>query len=134
MTNKLITLFFIVLLVSCFSVSKKNKLSRPDYYRVAKLDSINNYYIIKAVRNDSVFNIVSKKEKEKKCLNKILEGKTYTLNLRSIFKDVQPIILKNNLYHITSWAIDDSLSVRIDSLRYYYTTENFQGLCEKSIQ
>ncbi|WP_333662007.1 hypothetical protein [Chishuiella changwenlii] len=128
MINKLITLFSIIILVSCFTNTSKNK-SLPEYYMIENIDSINNYYIIRAVRNDSVFNIISKKEKNINCKNKIFKKRKYNLNLHSVFKDVQPAILKNNLYQLTYWSIDDSLSIKLDSIENYYTTKNIIGIC-----
>ncbi len=129
MTGKLIKLFSVIILVSCFSSSLK-KHSLSECYRIKNIDSINNYYIIRAVRNDSIFNVISKKEKNEKCKNKILKNKNYNLYLHSVFKDVQPAILKNNLYQVTSWAIDDSLSINIDSIQNYYTTKSIIGICD----
>ena len=130
MKIKLLIFFPIVFLVGCFSYSNK-KHSTSDYYKIKSIDSIHNYYIIRAIKSDSVFNILSKKGKIEKCEDKIFKDKLYIFKLHSIYKDILPIIVKNNLYQVTSWGIDDSLSIKIDSIKNYYTDENIKGLCKK---
>ncbi|SHK71285.1 hypothetical protein SAMN05443634_10311 [Chishuiella changwenlii] len=41
MINKLVTLFSVIILVSCFTNTSKNK-PLPEYYMIKNIDSINN--------------------------------------------------------------------------------------------
>lgn len=131
MIKNITALVFLIFLTNCLSISSKKENNFSENYYIKSIDSINNYYIIRTSKNDTIFNIISKKNLNNKCSNKVVKHRTYQLNLHSIFKDIQPIIVKNNFSHITSWSIDDSLSIKIDSISNYYTTGDIEDLCIK---
>ena len=74
-----------LILVACASHKMDSKSSIKNNiatYNVYKIDSINTYYLIYAKKNDSLYNIVSKKEVVKSG-NKIQLNSSYAFNLHS---------------------------------------------------
>jgi hypothetical protein len=133
--------FFIVsfVIISLFTAEYKNKLQRGKYkdkvlndtccYRVYKIDSINNYYLIYSKKNDRIYKIVSQKEKKLKSGIIKLKG-CYKFVLRSMIYDNadKNSILK--LSQVTCFDISETTSICLegDSIRDLYLAENIRGL------
>jgi hypothetical protein len=104
-------------------------------YEVYKIDSINSYFLVFARRDDSLFEIVSKKENSLDC-KKIRVGQQYTLALNSLWNEdrwVGNINVKPSLTpHVTCLRFDDSTSICIDREHGIYDlflTPSLTGLC-----
>ncbi|WP_417366730.1 hypothetical protein [Flavobacterium beibuense] len=125
-------LLLTVLILSCGSHNKNNKSPNSAY--IYKIESINDYYLIYAKRNDSLFKIVSKKESTENCLT-IKKGQSYNLNLKSLY-DVAPIIngVKIYTFQIDCYAFDEQTSIcleRNNGIHDLYFTDDIIGLCYK---
>jgi hypothetical protein len=108
--------------------SEKQDSSR---YRVYKIDSINDYYLIYARRGHSIFKIVSKKERTNKCSGIVVDD-FYKFRLHSMMKvNGRSIIPANEIMELSGWRIDNSTTVNFegDSIRDLYYGDNIKGLC-----
>lgn len=75
----MIRMLFLLLFVSTCALSN----AQTSYYNVNKIKTLGKYYVIYVSRNDSIYKIVSKKEKVNNC-NRIKKNKSYLLNLSRI--------------------------------------------------
>ena len=99
-------------------------------YKVYKIDSINNYYLIYAKKGHTLFKIISKKESAKKC-NRIIVNHVYKFRLHSILSvNGQPAIPANQIMELSGWRIDESTTIVFegDSIRDLYNADNIKGL------
>lgn len=128
-----------IILLSC-SYSKNiqsNKIAAVNtdstLYKVYKIDSLNNYYLIYAKKQNNLYKIVSKKE----VLlgnDKVKVGGKYDLKLSSIWTakimvggvNASPSITP----HVTCLSFDDSTRICIerDSINDLHQAENLRGL------
>lgn len=99
----------------------KNEIST---YKIKKIDSIENVYIIYARKTDSLFKIVSVKTESNDC-KKIEVGKSYNFELKTAFinKTTSPLHLAGIIYHNTP------INLERDSINDIYTSVNLKGLC-----
>lgn len=112
----------------------------PLGYRVARIDSLKDVYLIYARRNDSLFKIVSDKELSSHCVN-IKSGKYYRFRLRSLlYTDLTP---EEKAHSIPGLALFDThhmggldydgkgmiIKLEGDSVRDLYYAKNVIGLC-----
>jgi len=83
---KYIQILIIILLISCKSNNSTkehiNSNIEEDVYHVYKIDSLRNYYLVYAKKNDGLFKIVSKKQKNNLEIIKI--GSSYKFKLTPI--------------------------------------------------
>ena len=126
---------------SHFTIQKSNLEDRnglsdqiDSSFKVYKIDSINNYYLVYAKRHDSLFKIVSEKAINTNC-EKIRVDNNYIMSLASIW--TKPIMMGNlNVSpsmtpHVTCLGFDDSTSICIDRANGIYdlfTCDNLVGL------
>lgn len=104
------------------------------FYNVYKIDSVNNYFLIYAKKNNSHYKIVSEK-KELKCKEKIRINAGYRFSLQSIWTqeiwigniNVSPSLTP----HVTCLAFNDSTTICIerDSINDLFRAHNLTGLC-----
>ncbi len=100
-------------------------------YKVYKIDSINNYYLIYAKKGHSLFKIISKKESMNHCKTLII-NKWYKLQLHSILSvNGHTIIPANQIMEFSGWGIDETTTIAFegDSIRDLYYADNIKGLC-----
>lgn len=124
-----------IILLSGYKV--KSDLCVESGYEVCRIDSIKNWYIIYAERNDSVFKIVSMKKAESQC-NMIFIGERYNLSLQ---KRIENVLSSNGLKLIpmnylsiqnTSYNEDTDVFIEHeDGVFELYTCVNLSGLCLK---
>jgi len=141
--TKLILPFLILISCSSKKITQsktedetKNVPDISERYKVYKIDSINNYYLIYAKRKDSLYKIVSKKQATRNCVN-ISLNQEYTFLLTSIWN--QKIIIEGSNVspsitpHVTCLSFDDSTKICLekDSINDLFHAENVQGLCIK---
>ncbi|VEH21403.1 Uncharacterised protein [Chryseobacterium nakagawai] len=131
--KKAIILIIFFTLISCNNYKHfKNVLPT---YTIYKIDSINNYYLIYAERNNSIFKIVSKKEHITKHYKKIKIGNNYDLNLDS--RSSQTPIINGvkmspvNLIDSMCYNYEENTQICTDAkngIYDLYTTVNLKGL------
>jgi len=101
-------------------------------YKVIKIDSINNVYLIYAIKRDSLFKILSLKNNLSTC-NKIKIGKQYNFELQSLFPN--KFLGKHNLspnYLPNVNGIDyhgTTIKIERDSINDLHYSSNIKGLC-----
>jgi len=118
----------------CCTTNKKI-IEKKSEYMVAKLDSINNYYLIYATKNDSVFKIISKKEHTAKC-RPIKKGSNYPFKLKSMRDNAPTIggikISPMNHLDIQCFQFEENTIIcKEDGIYDLYFAENINGLCFK---
>ncbi len=89
MKNKTIIIYFLCCVVANFSCSGGNQnapdpLNQTDTsYKVYRIDSINNYYILYVSKKDTNYKIISEKEFSENC-NRINKDNYYDFELSSM--------------------------------------------------
>lgn len=122
----------ILAFVACFCTTSRNTTDQKDFYRITRLDSIGNFFLIYAMRNDSIFQIASKKSKNVDCDQLKVDNK-YLFKLRSmiftgeigggkITDDSNGLVKCIGLDRETTVCFDDSC---VQDLFY---TEDIEGL------
>ena len=136
----LLFLLFSGIISLCFINYSSDKTSRNTYiserndsleYKVYKLDSINNYYIIYAKREYSFYKIISRKESTINCAI-ISVGKTYKFNLNSfLVVNGHRIIPANQINELSGWRVDSVTTIKFenDLIRDLFYADNIKGLC-----
>lgn len=135
MKKVLFLVLFSLVIRLFFSFEKMNTNSVETDYLVIKIDSIKNWYLISASRNDSVFKIVSMKTQVCEC-QKILNGKRYNFDLQ---KRMENVLSKNgmklkpvNYLDVSGENFDQNTDVFIPRERGVnglYVCTNLKGLC-----
>lgn len=130
--KKIIAFLFFLCLVSCTMFKKYSSKDR-EYYKVTKLDSINNYYLIYAMKGDSIFKIVSEKNYVNSC-KKIEIGKSYYLELISMSSTAPSIggikISPVNYLDVKCFYFSKNTKIcKEDGIDELYSTKNLKGLC-----
>jgi hypothetical protein len=100
-------------------------------YKVYKIDSVNNYYILYARYSHSVFKIISKKETGGACKGIVVNG-SYKFHLTSILSvNGVSIVPSNQIYELSGWKIDNATTISFegDSIRDLFYADNIKGLC-----
>jgi hypothetical protein len=128
-------IFFFFGIGLSYSFTNKSNDSKKIDYTIIKIDSIKNWYFIYATRNDSVFKIVSIKNKNCKC-ERISIGKRYHLELQKrlenvLSKDGLKIIPMNYLDE-SGIAFDQNTDVFVPHEKGtfgLYSCKNMEGLC-----
>jgi hypothetical protein len=131
------TLFTILVfgVLFLYSFANKNNDSKSLDYSVIKIDSIKNWYVIYASRNDSVFKIVSLKKQTCQC-DIISVGKQFHLELQERMENVLSKdglkLIPMNYADITGLHFDPDTDVFVSKekgIYGLYTSENLSGLC-----
>jgi hypothetical protein len=129
---KVILIIAVVAIMSCTQMG--GKYSNEDLtYRVYKIDSINNYYLIYASKNDSLYKIVSKKETMKNC-NRIQKNGEYDFKLHSTLSNRHignMDISAKSLPHVNCFYYDEQTYICLerDSINDLFHADNIKGLC-----
>lgn len=131
----------ITVLFSCKSTSthcSKNGFHFANNdYRIDKIDSINNWYLFYASRQDSLFKIVIEKgDGAKKCKQKVKVGGVYNLLLESILNkpliiDGKKIVVMNPM-DVSCRSFDEQTYICIDPKKGIYDlyyTKNIVDRC-----
>ena len=125
---KYLFLLIFIITSSC-SVINRNY---ANVYTIQSIDSIDNFYLIYARKNDSIFKIVSRKQSYNSKGNEILIGRKYCLSL-------QPRIIKGSKYSSMNYwdtgcfNYGDSTTICLEEncVPNLYTTEDIKGLFVK---
>ncbi|MFL9485558.1 hypothetical protein ACI6Q2_22445 [Chitinophagaceae bacterium LWZ2-11] len=105
-----------------------------NYYKVYKIDSVNNYYFIYAKRRDTLYKIVSRKEVVPNCTG-IKLNQEYSFILSSLW--TKPIVVGNvdvspsTTPNVTCISLDGVTKVCLerDSINDIFVAKNLRGLC-----
>jgi len=104
-------------------------------YTIIKIDSIKNWYLILATRNDSIFKIVSINNQNSKC-KKISVGKRYSLELQKRFENVLSKdglkLIPMNYLDVSGIVFDPNTDVFVQKEKGIfglYSCKNIDGLC-----
>ena len=100
-------------------------------YKVYKIDSVKNYYLIYARRGDSLFKIVSEKMKVAQC-SCISQGNGYRFQLHSMSHiNGKPITPPASAMEVSGMYVDKTTIINFegDSIRDLYYGDNIKGLC-----
>ncbi len=128
----------LILSVSC-SVSKlsssKQRGNYSNYYKVYKIDSVNNFYLIYARKRDSLYKIVSQKHATANCV-RIQENGEYEFTLHSSLSNRSvgtDVILPQNSLSVNCFNYNDSTTICLerDSINDLFYADNLKGLCFK---
>lgn len=135
---KNIILLLSILFVSCGKSSLMNKENdlKLTSYKVYKIETINDYYLIYASKNDSLFKIVSKKDLSALNCSKIRLNNYYNFKLHSR-RENAPVIngVKMdpvNYLVINCYKYDKDTEICIDAkngIFDLYYADNVKGLC-----
>jgi len=138
-----IVLALVLLLFSCSGLNKVNQDHSDTSYLIKNIKSKNDWHIIYAVRNDSLFKIVVKKEASGvQGGRKIIAGQYYNLVLHSRRENAPVIdgikIRPINYLDIQCYTYDKNTTICIEprkGILDLYHAENIKGLyfIEKSI-
>lgn len=136
--KKIVIYIFIAAGIIFLSANKdKSDLYVESSYEVCKIDSIKNWYIIYAERNDSVFKIVSIKNAVSQC-KMISIGEKYNLLLQKRIENVLSSnglkLMPMNYLGVQNTSYNEDTDVFIeheDGVFGLYTCVNLSGLCLK---
>lgn len=107
------------------------KLQDTTRYQVYEIDSINNYYLIYAKKNDMNYKMVSKKYNDSNCTS-LMVGNYYNFKLHSVFSsNGEPLFLKG-MAHLYAWKPDENTVITLEgdgAFRNLFFIENLKGLC-----
>ncbi len=134
----LIVNLYIFFLCSCSNSAKVLLNRREASFLVTKIDSVQNVYIILAVRKDSIFKILSYRDDSIGCHN-LNVGSSYPFDIESLFQrnvrtlegtfDITPDAvhgLSGIDFHGASITIDHGIKNEPNDL---FEAKNLQGLC-----
>ena len=71
-------------ILSCYSVKETDETNQLNGYKIIKIDSIKNVFVLSALRSDTLYKILSYFDSSNKCRN-VFVNNTYKLNLKSLF-------------------------------------------------
>jgi hypothetical protein len=119
--------------ISLANCVKKQSVDSRELFTVAKIDSSGNFYLVYAVRNDSTFKIVSKKNIYKEC-DGIAINKSYPFKLRSsIFTgkvaNGQITAMTNDLVECVGYDSVTTICFEDNCVRDLFSSDNLKGLC-----
>ncbi|WP_046746320.1 hypothetical protein [Kordia zhangzhouensis] len=130
------SLILILILTSCdFNHRNENKelaekkISQEEQkYRILKIDSIDQTYIIYAKKQDSFYKIVSSKNDFKQDCNKIKVNQDYKLKLESL---LYPENTKPRRKFELSGIDYNGITIKVekDSIKDIHKSSNLNGLC-----
>jgi hypothetical protein len=129
--NAIIVMLVIAsVLMAC---SNTRQIEHSQVYKIAKIDSLNNFYIVYATCGGQKFKIVSEKRNTLNC-EKIRTGKSYPLKLSSILN--QPIKFGDRTINsgsnllVNCFMFDKDTEIcRETNIPDLHNAENLIGLC-----
>lgn len=124
-------ILIIVILLGCGTANLDSSSSNVKF-KIIRIDSIGNYNLIYAMRNDSIFKIASKKSYKTDCKN-IKVNKYYSLNLISSLGDIKvgEFTYSQKNHYVNCFAYDSITTICYENgcVRDLFHMENINGLC-----
>lgn len=118
-------------LMACACTVFKSGYQKGHLYSVYKIDSINNYYLIYARSNDSLYKIVSKKSTNTHG-DYIRINKRYPFQLHSMLSTfkINGVSITPQTMNVNCFSFDKETSICLegDSIRNLYQGDNIHGL------
>lgn len=133
--NYFVLLFPVFFYVSCNSQQKVlDRQDNMEKYNVYQIDSIDNYFLIYAKKEDAIYKIVSKKEAFKDCdLIKINNSYHFDLYAQSSVPLVTgEIIAPVSYYDVVCHVFENGIKICTDGkngIYDLYYARNLKGLC-----
>lgn len=133
----MIARIYILLTFVAFSITNAYGFDKADsLYRILKIKTIGDYYVIHAQRNDSLFKIVSiKVELKKPNLEVLTKGKYYNFSFGKEENDTtkveaKPLAGNASYLHIKASRFWGETGIKFTKRFHYriYTTKNLLGL------
>lgn len=126
---------YLFIIVSCNGQQKvlNNQVNTKEYF-VYKIETVSNYYIIYAKKEDSIFKIVSKKESITEC-NSIKINNNYNFDLysqSSVTLITGEIIAPVSIYDVVCHTFENDIKICTDRKNGIYDlfySRNLKGLC-----
>jgi hypothetical protein len=127
---------YILISLLAFSITNAYGFDKADsLYKVLKIKTIGDYYVIHAQRNDSLFKIVSKKVEIKKPRLEVLrEGKYYNFSFGNEDNDTtkleaKPLVGNANYLHVKKSRFWGDTKIKFTKRFHYliYTTKDLIG-------
>lgn len=136
---KIILFVLTVLTLGCRSnspstFSKSTAKTYVGEYSISKIDSVGNYNIFYAIKNDSTFKIISEKMYSNNCMP-IRLNQTYYLTLHTALPDVRTAkggtISVKSMGLVNCFDFDDQTQIcyENDCVRDIFYSENIKGRC-----
>lgn len=129
---------YIVICLVAFSITKVYGIEKADsLYKILKIKTKEDYYVIHAKRNDSLFKIISKKVSldKKPNLELLRKGKSYYFDFGKEDNDttkvkVEPLAGSANYLHVKRSRFWGDTKIKFTKPFHYrlYTTKNLIGL------
>jgi hypothetical protein len=128
---------YILMCFVAFSITKVYGFDKVDsLYKILKVKTIGNYYVIHAQRNDSLFKIISKKvDLQNPHLEVLKKGKYYNFNFGKEDKDTtkvkaEPLVGIANYLDVKRSLYWSDTKIKCTKPFHYriYTTKNLIGL------
>lgn len=131
LVSLLAMLVFILMFFQGNTIPKTVRYAEEPVYKVYKIDSINNYYLVYAKRAAMKYKIVSVKAKAKNRYAKIVIGGDYKFRLHSRFEHLNKFGDPLLRTQVNCYFYDDSTAIcleRKDSIYDLYQANNLRGL------
>lgn len=129
--------YLIILILSIISCNTKSKLVTGIEYRIIKIDTIENIYLINAekadisIKNTSIIKIASAKTSDKcKKGNLLKVNKIYKFNIESLYP--KNFVSHHYLTGITYNGVFVPFEKNINFKRNLFITTDLEGLCYKT--
>lgn len=129
--------YFIILILSIISCNTKSKLVTGIEYRIIKIDTIENIYLINAekadtsIKNTGIIKIASAKTSNKcKKSNLLNVSKIYKFNIESLYP--KNFVSHHYLGGITYNGVFVSFEKNINFKRDLFINNDLEGLCYKN--
>jgi len=122
-----IVILFLFIFLGCKSPQPNKEKPSINTYRVVKLDSINDVYIIYAKTQNMYYKILSAKDSEVKGMqcDKILVNNSYRFQLNSLLASNEI-----DLLHVDGIKFNnETIEIEKDSIMDLHTSSNLKGLC-----
>ena len=133
----IILVFTSILFISC-----NKKINRPvlekeksTLFKINKIDSINNYYLIYSIKENKKYKIVSKKDTTEfvKCKDFLTENSYYNFELENLIPEVEssnPLENKPTFPILSCYLFDDDTKIcEEDEMEILYKAKKLKGLC-----
>lgn len=115
--------------------SNESAIKKDFIFNIQKIDSLNNFYILYASKNNKLYKIIEEKKYSATC-NVIKVGSNQYLNLRSILN--QPIMIdsvtfsSSNSLNVNCFTFDkETIICKEEGIYDLYQALNMEGLCIK---
>lgn len=132
----------IIIVLSILFINCSEKVNQPilekgkdSLFKINKLDSINNYYVIYSIKDGKKYKIVSKKETGEfvNCKNPLKENGYYNFELENLIPEPEssnPLENKPTFPVLSCYLFDDDTKIcEENEMEILYKAKNLKGVC-----